>query len=113
MDSVLTCAARGVEPCQGCASGNTNRCDRITVGHVAGLQTGFCQDTGGGWGNVMVAHRRLYAVPDGMSDERAVLAEPLACAVHTALRAKVEPGQSILVSGAARSACSRPSRCAS
>lgn len=102
MDSVLTCAARGVEFCDGCASGNTNRCDRITVGHVApGLQTGFCQDTGGGWGNVMVAHRsQLYAVPEGISNERAVLTEPLACAVHTALRANVQPGQSVLISGA-------------
>lgn len=102
MDSVLTCAARGVEPCENCVSGNTNRCDRITVGHVApGLQTGFCQDTGGGWGNLLVAHRsQLYAVPDGMSDERAVLVEPLAGAVHAALRANVRPGQSVLVSGA-------------
>lgn len=102
MDSVLTCAARGVEFCDGCASGSTNRCDRITVGHVApGLQTGFCQDTGGGWGNVMVAHRsQLYAVPEGISNERAVLTEPLACAVHTALRANVQPGQSVLISGA-------------
>ena len=84
MDSVLACAARGVEPCAGCASGSTNRCDRITVGHVApGLQTGFCHDTGGGWGNVMIAHRsQLHAVPDGLSDERAVLVEPLACAVQ-------------------------------
>jgi len=102
LDPVLTCAARGVEPCENCASGTTNRCDRITVGHVSpGLQTGFCKDTGGGWGGVMVAHRsQLYAVPDGMSNERAVLTEPLACAVHTALRARVEPGQSVLVSGA-------------
>ncbi|MFF0268789.1 zinc-binding dehydrogenase [Kribbella sp. NPDC004536] len=102
MDSVLTCTARGVEPCENCVAGNTNRCDRITVGHVApGLQTGFCQDTGGGWGNMLVAHRsQLYAVPDGMSDERAVLVEPLAGAVHAALRAQVQPGQSVLVSGA-------------
>jgi threonine dehydrogenase-like Zn-dependent dehydrogenase len=102
MDSVLTCAARGVEPCQGCASGHTNLCDRITVGHVApGLQTGFCRDTGGGWGNVLVAHRsQLYAVPESLTNERAVLVEPLAGAVHAALRAKVQPGQSVLVSGA-------------
>ncbi|MGY4770110.1 zinc-dependent alcohol dehydrogenase [Kribbella sp. CWNU-51] len=102
MDSVLTCAARGVEPCENCVSGATNRCDRITVGHVTpGLQTGFCSDTGGGWGKLMVAHRsQLYAVPDGLADERAVLVEPLAGAVHSALRARVEPGQSVLVSGA-------------
>jgi threonine dehydrogenase-like Zn-dependent dehydrogenase len=102
MDSVLACAARGVEPCDNCVSGATNRCDRITVGHVTpGLQTGFCSDTGGGWGKLMVAHRsQLYAVPDGLADERAVLVEPLAGAVHSALRARVEPGQSVLVSGA-------------
>jgi threonine dehydrogenase-like Zn-dependent dehydrogenase len=102
MDSVLACAARGVEPCENCVSGATNRCDRITVGHVTpGLQTGFCSDTGGGWGKLMVAHRsQLYAVPDGLADERAVLVEPLAGAVHSALRARVEPGQSVLVSGA-------------
>jgi threonine dehydrogenase-like Zn-dependent dehydrogenase len=102
MDSVLTCAARGVEPCENCVTGNTNRCDRITVGHVApGLQTGFCQDTGGGWGNLLVAHRsQLYAVPEALTNERAVLVEPLAGAVHSALRAKVQPGQSVLVSGA-------------
>lgn len=102
LDPVLTCAARGVEACAGCASGATNRCDRITVGHLSpGLQTGFCQDTGGGWGSQVVAHRsQLYAVPEALSDERAVLVEPLACAVHTALRAAVDPGQSVLVSGA-------------
>src|SRR6185369_5860187 len=89
LDPVLSCAARGVEPCTGCAAGATNRCDRITVGHVSpGLQTGYCADTGGGWSGVLMAHRsQLHAVPDGMSDERAVLVEPLACAVHTALRA--------------------------
>ena len=54
IDPVLTCAARGVEPCDGCASGATNRCSRITVGHLSpGLQTGFCTDTGGGWGEVL------------------------------------------------------------
>jgi threonine dehydrogenase-like Zn-dependent dehydrogenase len=102
LDPVLTCAARGVEPCENCAAGRTNRCDRITVGHVSpGLQTGYCKDTGGGWGGVMIAHRsQLYAVPDALSNERAVLVEPLSCAVHTALRAGVQPGQSVLVSGA-------------
>lgn len=102
MDSVLTCAARGVEPCENCVTGHTNRCDRITVGHVSpGLQTGFCRDTGGGWGNMLVAHRsQLYAVPETLTNERAVLVEPLAGAVHSALRANVQPGQSVLVSGA-------------
>lgn len=102
MDSVLTCAARGVEPCRNCAAGFTNLCDRVTVGHVApGLQTGYCADTGGGWGQQLVAHRsQLHAVPDELSDERAVLAEPLACAVRLAEQANVQQGDTVLVSGA-------------
>lgn len=102
VDPVLTCAARGVEPCVDCAAGRTNRCSRITVGHLApGLQTGFCRDTGGGWSQQLSAHRsQLHAVPDHLSDEQALLLEPLACAVHTALRAGVGAGDRVLISGA-------------
>jgi threonine dehydrogenase-like Zn-dependent dehydrogenase len=102
LDPVLGCAARGVELCGSCASGATGRCDRVTVGHVsAGLQTGYCADTGGGWGGMLVAHRsQLHPVPDPISDRRAVLIEPLACAVHAALRARPEPAASVLVVGA-------------
>lgn len=102
VDPVLTCAARGVEPCEGCATGATNRCSRITVGDVSpGLQTGFCHDTGGGWGQQLTAHRsQLHPVPEGHSDEQAILIEPMACAVHTALRAGVRSGDRVLVSGA-------------
>lgn len=102
IDPVLTCAARGVEACDACASGATNRCARITVGHLSpGLQTGFCRDTGGGWGQVLVAHRsQLHAVPEGYADEQALLVEPMACAVHTALAAKVTGNDRVLVSGA-------------
>jgi threonine dehydrogenase-like Zn-dependent dehydrogenase len=102
LEPVLSCAARGLAPCDQCADGRTNLCDRITVGHVApGLQTGFCADTGGGWGEEMMAHRsQLHAVPDDLSDERAVLVEPLACAVQLARRAQVPAGGHVLVSGA-------------
>ena len=101
VDPVLTCAARGVEPCEACASGATNRCGRITVGHLApGLQTGFCKDTGGGWGEHLAAHRSQLVVPDGYSDEQAILIEPVACAVHTALAARVGNNDRVLVSGA-------------
>jgi threonine dehydrogenase-like Zn-dependent dehydrogenase len=102
LDPVLTCFARGVEPCPSCASGQTGRCDRVTLGHVsAGLQTGYCADTGGGWSRMFVAHRsQLHAVPDTIDDRAAVLMEPLACAVHAALRAQVVPDASVLVVGA-------------
>lgn len=102
LSPVLSCAARGLELCASCASGATSRCDRVTVGHVAaGLQTGYCADTGGGWGRMFVAHRsQLHPVPDAMSDDRAVLVEPLACSVHAVLRGRPEPGASVLVVGA-------------
>jgi threonine dehydrogenase-like Zn-dependent dehydrogenase len=102
LDSVLACAARGLEPCDACRTEQRNRCDRVTVGHVSpGLQTGFCADTGGGWSGQLIAHlSQLHPIPDGLSDERAVLVEPLACAVHAARRAGVVDGQSVLVVGA-------------
>jgi len=101
IDPVLGCAARGLDLCANCAAGLTSRCDRVTVGHVApGLQTGYCKDTGGGWARAMVAHHsQLHPVPDDLSDERAVLVEPLATAVHTAGRARVTPGDRVLVIG--------------
>lgn len=102
LEPVLSCAARGVDPCRSCADGARGRCDRVAVGHVApGLQTGYCADTGGGWGGMLVAHRsQLHPVPDALPDERAVLVEPLACAIHAVLRARVEDGASVLVVGA-------------
>jgi threonine dehydrogenase-like Zn-dependent dehydrogenase len=103
LDPVLSCAARGFDdPCDACAAGETERCDHVTVGHISpGLQTGYCADTGGGWSRQLVAHRsQLHAVPDRMSDRKAVLVEPLACAIHAALRADPAPGASVLVVGA-------------
>ncbi len=35
-----------------------------------------------------------------LPDERAVLIEPLACAIHAVRRAAVEPGERVLVVGA-------------
>ncbi len=103
LSSVLACAARGEDPpCGNCAAGLFGRCDRVTVGHLpAGLQTGYCRDTGGGWSRMMLAHRsQLYAVPEAIGDRAAVLVEPFACAIHATLRADVSQGSSVLVVGA-------------
>jgi threonine dehydrogenase-like Zn-dependent dehydrogenase len=103
LSSVLACAARGEDPpCANCAVGDTGRCDRVTVGHLkAGLQTGYCNQTGGGWSRMMVAHRsQLFAVPDDMDPRSAVLVEPFACAIHAALRARIQTGDTVLIAGA-------------
>ena len=84
---VLNCTTRGIDPvCGQCAAGRINRCERTAFGHLSpGLQTGFCADTGGGWGQQMVAHTsQLVDVADEMTDEQAVMIEPTACAVHAA-----------------------------
>jgi threonine dehydrogenase-like Zn-dependent dehydrogenase len=86
LQPTLTCAARGIDACGWCRTERTNRCEHTTVGHLApGLQTGYCEDTGGGWGLALVAHEsQLHRVPDGLGDEAAVMVEPTACAVHAA-----------------------------
>jgi threonine dehydrogenase-like Zn-dependent dehydrogenase len=84
---VLHCATRGIDPvCAPCASTRINLCERIAFGHLEpGLQSGFCESTGGGWSLAMVAHRsQLLVIPEDLSDEAAVLIEPMACAVHAA-----------------------------
>lgn len=103
LSSVLGCEARGEQPpCDNCAAGLTGRCDRVTVGHLkAGLQTGFCADTYGGWAKEMLAHRsQLFRVPDEMPLDVAVLIEPLACAIHAVHRAQIPAGGKVLIVGA-------------
>jgi threonine dehydrogenase-like Zn-dependent dehydrogenase len=102
LDPVLGCLPRGLEPCEWCAAGRHSRCNRITTGGLsAGIQTGFCADTGGGWSRQFVAHRsQLHQVPDDLDDTRAVLVEPLACAIHAVRRAAVPADATVLVIGA-------------
>jgi len=103
IEPVLACTARGIEPvCAACARGDVGLCVRTAHGIIApALQTGFCEDTGGGWGTVLVAHEsQIHRVPDAVPDEAAVLIEPLACAVHAVLRANVAPDELVVVSGA-------------
>ena len=100
---VLGCAVRGVDPpCRMCAEGRIGLCENVTEGGIeVGLQTGYCHDTGGGWGEMLVAHSsQLYEIPGAISDEAAMLTEPLACAIHAALRTGAQPEDTVLVMGA-------------
>ncbi len=103
LEPALGCAVRGLEPlCPRCAEGRPGLCQNVTEGAVGtGLQTGYCADTGGGWGEVLVAHRsQLHPVPDSLSDEAAVLVEPLACCIHAALRGGAGKDDLVVVFGA-------------
>ncbi len=105
LEPALGCAARGIEPpCPFCASGRYALCLNVDGGGdlAPGLQTGFCGDTGGGWSRgTLVAHpSQLHRVPDAIPDEAAVTIEPLACAVHAALKSRPGPDETALVIGA-------------
>ena len=103
LEPALGCAVRGIDPpCPRCAEGRPGLCYNVTEGPIeVGLQTGYCADTGGGWGEVLVAHpSQIHAVPDELSDEAAVLVEPLACCIHAALRGGATKDDVVVVSGA-------------
>jgi threonine dehydrogenase-like Zn-dependent dehydrogenase len=101
---VLGCAARGIEPpCPSCSAGHSGDCEHVAFGHISpGIQTGFCSDTGGGWSTAgLVAHEsQLHAVPENLSDDDAVTIEPVACALHSVLRAGLGEDQVVAVLGA-------------
>ncbi len=101
VEPALCCAVRGLEACRRCAAGDYGNCEQTNKGALsAGIQTGFCRDTGGGWSGSMVAHPfQVHAVPEGMPDEEAVLIEPFACALHAALRGRPGDGGTALVMG--------------
>jgi threonine dehydrogenase-like Zn-dependent dehydrogenase len=103
IEPALGCKVRGVDPpCPRCAEGRPGLCYNVTEGPIEiGLQTGYCADTGGGWGETLVAHpSQLHAVPDSLSDEAAVLIEPFACCVHAALRGGASKDDIVVVQGA-------------
>jgi len=103
IEPALGCKVRGIDPpCPRCAEGRPGLCYNVTEGPIkVGLQTGYCADTGGGWGEVLVAHpSQLHAIPESLADEAAVLIEPFACCVHAALRGGATKDDIVVVTGA-------------
>jgi threonine dehydrogenase-like Zn-dependent dehydrogenase len=104
LEPALGCVVRGIDPpCPYCAQGHHALCLNVARGDISpGIQTGFCRDTGGGWSEgTLVAHpSQLHRVPDDVSDEAAAGIEPLACAVHAALKNRPGPEDTALVIGA-------------
>ncbi len=103
LEPVLGPSCRGEPPpFEGAALGDSNDYGYLLAGEIDdGIQTGYCASTGGGWGAELVAHRdQLHPVPDHIDDRAAVMIEPTAGAVHTAFKAGVEPGDTVVVQGA-------------
>jgi threonine dehydrogenase-like Zn-dependent dehydrogenase len=102
IEPALHCGVRGIDPpCAACAAGQYGNCINVTKGNIsAGVQTGYCRDTGGGWSGSLVAHEvQLHKVPEGLADDAAVMIEPFSCALHGVLRAKPDGAETVLVLG--------------
>lgn len=100
VDPWLNCRVRATEPCARCASGEYQVCERTALGPMKGMILGGCADLPGGLADLMVAHEsQLFPVPTYVTDGRAVLAEPLAVAVHAVLRNPPSAGERVLVIG--------------
>ena len=84
IEPIIACEVRDLEPCDSCKIGNINLCSNLDEGVISpGAWTGFCKDTGGGWGEYVVAHKsQLFKIPESVSYEEAVITEPLATALH-------------------------------
>jgi len=89
VDPYLHCRVRGIDPpCPSCSSGETATCWNFHEGNLPpGTGIGSNNLTRGTWSDCFLAHRlQLITVPDGVSDEQAVLVDPLACSLHTVIR---------------------------
>ncbi|NNE72438.1 MAG: zinc-binding dehydrogenase [Acidimicrobiales bacterium] len=102
LEPVLGAEARQqAAPFPGAAPGDGDDYGYLLDGPIAaGIQIGFCADTGGGWGERLVAHpSQIHDVPDDLSDEAAVMLEPAAGGVHAAAKAQIDDGATVLVLG--------------
>ena len=104
----LTCVTRGVEPiCPACVAGDLSLCWSFASGDIStGIHTGVSSDATGGYAEQMPAHSTmLFAVPDALTDEQAVLADPFAVSLHSVTRHPPPPGGRALVWGAGALGC--------
>jgi L-iditol 2-dehydrogenase len=103
VDPAVGCAGRGLDLCPSCREGQFSTCWNAGEGHNRGLgfSVGYSARLGGSWSDSFVAHKsQLVSVPQGLSDEQAVLTDALSTSVHTVLRRP--PGlldQDVLVLG--------------
>ncbi len=101
VDPVISCFVRGLDPCDACRDGLPALCRHAADGSLSpGMLIGYCRDLPGAWSEAMLAHAsQLHRVPDAVSDEAAVLVEPLACSLHAVLAARPAREEKVLVVG--------------
>lgn len=102
-EPLLSCRDKGFAPCAACRAGEDHRCERRAEPGALGCVGdgfGFNARFGGGWSEELVAPGwRCVRVPDGVADTDAVLAEPVAIAVHAVARHAPRTAERALVIG--------------
>lgn len=103
VDPLLSCKMRGISnPCPACRRGDYNLCDHKTDGDVSpGLLIGACRDTGGSWGEYLVAHQyQVFSLPAKVDDLNGLMVEPFSCALHSVMQNRPRDEDTVLVIGA-------------
>lgn len=102
VDPWLPCRARGVtEICAPCRDGDHTMCRNFDAGSLPpGIHLGNNAAAPGVFADHFVAHEsQCHLVPDAISDEAAVLADPFSVSLHSVLRAPPAPDAPALVIG--------------
>ncbi|MBI4807256.1 MAG: alcohol dehydrogenase catalytic domain-containing protein [Desulfovibrio sp.] len=102
VEPVLDCACRELPPCRFCAQGEYNLCENFLDGALPPSSVlGFNAKASGGMAEMCSAHpSKVLPVPDGLSDEDAVLVDSMASVMQPILENFPEPGSTVVVWGA-------------
>jgi threonine dehydrogenase-like Zn-dependent dehydrogenase len=98
----LSCGPRVIDPpCSACAVGRYPWCRNFRNGDLpVSIHLGNCAAAFGAHAERFAAHpTQLFAIPDEVSDEAAVLADPVSVSLRSILLAPPEPGLPVLVYG--------------
>jgi threonine dehydrogenase-like Zn-dependent dehydrogenase len=98
----LSCVPRGIDPvCSACAAGRYPWCRNFRSGDLpVSIHLGNCAAAAGAHAERFAAHvSQLFAIPSGVTDEAAVLADPFSVSLRSVLLAPPVPGQPVLVYG--------------
>jgi threonine dehydrogenase-like Zn-dependent dehydrogenase len=98
----LSCVPRGIDPpCEACRAGRYPWCRNFRAGRLpVSIHIGNCAAASGAHAERFGAHvSQLFPIPDEVSDEAAVLADPVSVSLRSILLAPPPDGQPALVYG--------------
>jgi threonine dehydrogenase-like Zn-dependent dehydrogenase len=89
-----TCLSQEIDPlCRHCAAGNYILCENASMGIGP-------RGVGGGWGDGFTAHEtEIYPAPDDLSDDQAMMIEPISNGLRAVLRRRPGSGERALILG--------------